>query len=256
MKRMNLVLTSMVLVLLAASCTNISHELEAPFQSYFTFDEFEGIRTVSKTVTLEDGTVTTDGRVYLQDVISGKVTLLTTPERFGEHFYAEGGIFSPDGKTVFVNIDTENNWAIYAISLNSSKVTLIAEDRSVLDGALIGILGRSLAISPDGHQLAFRASRTVSLMNLDTASRKGVLSPFTTEHDLYILDVPSNLGTQATTPLVSQATRRGEAAALYPRLHRMERLNRLKQSLTGSIRKYAASKPSRVLQHSAFPILE
>lgn len=205
---------SVLIGLLAVACSNVPNIATKTFRTYFTFDNYASLETVSKAMTLEDGTVTTDGKVYLQRKSSGEATLLTTNEQFGEHFYAEGGAFSPDGGTVFVNVDTENNWAIYAVALNTGEALLIAEDQTVLNGELMDILGRSLVVSPDGRKLAFRASRTVPLT--DPIARSKAPSPFTNERDLYVIDSSTQLSSQSTGLQVNRMSQQGEASALFP----------------------------------------
>lgn len=95
-----------------------------------------------------------DGRLYLLNRTSGAVRLLTTPEAFGEAFFAAGGAIAPDGTRIYTKVNTDVGQGLYAIELQGGKPELLTTTAHL---NLSDILEDTFVLSPDGQTLAFSA---------------------------------------------------------------------------------------------------
>jgi murein DD-endopeptidase MepM/ murein hydrolase activator NlpD len=186
-------------------------------EAYYIFSENDAIRVTSGTLMLDDGTVSPDGRVWLIDKRANETRLLTSQELFGEHFYAAGGAVSSDGTKVYVTVNVANNFGIYEINIANGEAREVASDRTMLNGALMGILGESLVISPDGTRLAFRAERTSAYELTPELLKRGLEhSLLRIEIDIYTLDLTVGLTPQLLGASLQQVTQDGHGLSLFP----------------------------------------
>lgn len=109
---------------------------------------FEGERIV-------DGRPFVDGRVWLLDRNSGEVRLLTSPDLFGENFFASAALLTPDGRAVLVEVNLEDSGGnLYLIGIDDGGTRFIAD----LPGmGLSDFVAQTAVVSPDGGTLAFSA---------------------------------------------------------------------------------------------------
>ncbi|WP_146009565.1 peptidoglycan DD-metalloendopeptidase family protein [Deinococcus planocerae] len=167
---------------------------------YYIFAETSQARLVSGSAVVEQGGARVpDGRLYLQDRATGSLRLLTTPARFGEGFYADGGALSPDGRTAYTVVNAGGDWALYAIDTGSGAAAPVLSRQTALEHGLTEAEGKTLVVSPDGRQLAFRG------YTIRYDEQAG-----TTTHTnaLYLVDLPGGVGAQgAGTSLVRVAIR-------------------------------------------------
>lgn len=167
---------------------------------YYIFAETSQARLVSgSTVVERDRVRVPDGRLYLQDRGTGNYRLLTAPTRFGDEFYADGGAFSPDGRTAYTVVNAGGDWALYAIDTGSGAATAILNRQTALEHGLTEAEGKTLTVSPDGRQLAFRGYTIRSDEQLGTTAHTNAL---------YVVTLPVGVESQgAGAPLVRVAIR-------------------------------------------------
>jgi hypothetical protein len=87
-----------------------------------------------------------DGRVWLYDERADGYTLLSSPERFGDAFFASGGVFVAGGVAFHVNFTDDPDHLYYA-PLDGRGATLIATGRAL---GLDEIAARGLSAAPNG----------------------------------------------------------------------------------------------------------
>ncbi|BDP40762.1 hypothetical protein DAETH_07310 [Deinococcus aetherius] len=183
---------------------------------YYVFAETPRAHLVSgSTLIGQDRARVPDGRLYLQDRQTGASRLLTPPARFGESFYADGGAFSPDGRTAYTVVNAGGDWTLYAIDTESGAATPILTRQTALEHGLTEAEGKTLTVSPDGRQLAFRGY---------TIRYDEGLGTITHTNALYLMNLTSRVGAQGAGPSLVKVPIRGTGGLPSPSFDSQGRL--------------------------------
>lgn len=108
----------------------------------------------------QDGARIQDGRLWLRDKQSGQTRLLEDSAQFGRNYLVQGAVLAPQNDFAYAVISVPDakrgqNDYLVRIALGSNTQQVLGTDR---DLGIFLFNGYSLAVSPDGRNLAFKAS--------------------------------------------------------------------------------------------------
>lgn len=108
----------------------------------------------------QDGARIQDGRLWLRDKQSGQTRLLEDSVQFGRNYLVQGAVLAPQNDFAYAAISVPDakrgqNDYLVRIELGSNTQQVLGTDR---DLGIFLFNGYSLAVSPDGRNLAFKAS--------------------------------------------------------------------------------------------------
>ncbi|QLG13306.1 M23 family metallopeptidase (plasmid) [Deinococcus sp. D7000] len=107
-----------------------------------------------------DGARIQDGRLWLRDKQSGQTRLLEDRAQFGRNYLVQGAVLAPQNDFAYAVISVPDakrgqNDYLVRIALDSNTQQVLGTDR---DLGVFLFNGYSLVVSPDGRNIAFKAS--------------------------------------------------------------------------------------------------